>query len=106
MKRALSSSETSVLTRATWGNIPEDTILNAAIFSVSGSVCTIFFPKIFPLSDVVISWEALGRTVQSHHRSLFSGSYLSIMDGNLATHTQMVSLFTSLDLPQSSLNTI
>ena len=35
-----------------------------------------------------------------------SGSCSWIMDGNLATHSSIVSLFTSLDSPQSSLKTI
>src|SRR5215469_6377644 len=38
--------------------------------------------------------------------AMFSGSYPWIMDGNLATHSSKVSLFTSLDSPQNSLNTI
>src|SRR5215469_232984 len=38
--------------------------------------------------------------------AMFSGSYPWITDGNLATHSSIVSLFTSLDSPQSSLKTI
>ena len=35
--------------------------------------------------------------------AMFSGSYPWIMDGNLAIHSSIVSLFTSLDSPQSPL---
>jgi hypothetical protein len=38
LEEALSSSEMSVLTRATWRNIPEDAILQDFIYDLSGDV--------------------------------------------------------------------
>jgi hypothetical protein len=50
MKGALSSSETSVLTRATRRNIPEDAILHLRLTLVSG------IPKTFLTTAFVVSF--------------------------------------------------
>jgi hypothetical protein len=54
MKEALGSSETSVLTRATWHNIPEDTILHVYLLRTNKQTtldaygeCTLRFPKYY-----------------------------------------------------------
>jgi hypothetical protein len=48
MKEALSSSKTSILTRATWRNIPEDTILHVHELVTFFMLCNIYNMSISP----------------------------------------------------------
>jgi hypothetical protein len=58
MKEAPGSSETSVLTRATRRNNPEDTILDILIFAVTVSQALLVPPSAFKSSKAAYLFEA------------------------------------------------
>jgi hypothetical protein len=81
VKDALHSTETSVLTRAAWHNIPEDTILHSHcrenLKSYMASVCSLLARLTSSISDQIsISWLKLSHVSSMLHCTTYLCLYI------------------------------